>query len=104
MGRNGPVTEVVNVEQAMRTLGHVEMTALAALYERWALTEERIDPDRRTRVILMSADYEAIAKHAGPGWVATEPDYPDGIIAFIAKRAAGKPARGPREATSVLTG
>jgi hypothetical protein len=44
------------------------MTALAELYEEWALTEERISPEQRTRLIQLSSDYERIAESVGAEW------------------------------------
>ena len=51
-----PVTYGVDIDHAMATLGYREMVALAGMFERWALTEEKIDGERRTQLIEMSAD------------------------------------------------
>jgi hypothetical protein len=79
------VTHCVNVEQAMETLDHAEMIALAVMFERWALTEEKISADRRTQLIQWSADYEAIADHVGPGWQASNPAPDMDVMRFIAR-------------------
>ena len=78
-----PVTHHVNVENALATLSCAQMLALAKMFERWALTETNIDGEQRTKLVQWSADYEAIAAHAGPDWT---PHNPAGtsLLAFIA--------------------
>jgi hypothetical protein len=68
-----PITHSVDVRRALDTLGYCEMLALSEMYERWALFEENISPDWRTKLIQWSADYEQIAEYAGEDW------RPDGI-------------------------
>ncbi len=80
----GPVTYGVDVDHAMATLGYREMLALAGMFERWALTEENVDGDQRTRLIEWSCDYEAIAAWAG--WRATDPPEPESLVAFVARK------------------
>ena len=46
-----PITHVVDIDRAMATLDFVEMVALSEMFERWALTEEDVDPERRTRLM-----------------------------------------------------
>jgi hypothetical protein len=45
------------------------------MFRRWAIHEsgEAMSPDRRTRVIQCSADFERIADFVGEGWVASAP-------------------------------
>ena len=81
-----PVTYGVDIDHAMATLGHREMLALAGMFERWALTEEKFDGDQRTRLIEMSADMEAVAAWVGPQWRATDPAKPESLLAFIARK------------------
>lgn len=78
-------TTAVNAKRAMRTLDYAEMLALAGMYERWALSEETIAPDQRTKLIVWSADYERIAAHVGEGWTASDPQ-PDDPAAFVARQ------------------
>ena len=80
-------THSINVDRAMATLDYEEMVALSEMYEDWALNEEKLDPDQRTKVILWSADYERIAEHVGPGWKASAPEEPPDLIAFLARWA-----------------
>lgn len=81
-----PLTHHVDVEQALATLDYREMAALSEMFERWALTEEKISDERRTDLIKWSADYEALAAFAGTDWVAADPTEPPGLIVFIAQR------------------
>jgi hypothetical protein len=78
--------------RALETLDYVEMLALAEMYERWALTEENVSGEQRTKLIQWSSDYEQIAEFIGPGWRASNPESPPGLIAFLAKQEAS--ARG----------
>ncbi len=92
-----PVTYTVDVEQAVATLDHLEMVAVCRMYQRWALSEDRLSPDDRTRLIKLSSDYEAIADYAGPDWVATDPGGSTDAIKFIARlelKAVGATVRG----------
>ena len=61
-------THHVAIDQAVASLSHEEMLALAARFERWALDAEGISPEQRTMLILWSADYERIAEFVGPDW------------------------------------
>lgn len=79
-----PQTTAIDAEKAMRSLDHAEMLALAGMYERWALSEEDITPDQRTKLIVWSADYERVAAHVGERWTASDPQADD-PIAFMAK-------------------
>ena len=83
-----PVTHHVDVEQALATLDQPQMLALAAMFERWALTELSIDGEQRPRLIQWSADYEAIAAFAGADWMASDPSEPS-LLGFIAGRELG---------------
>ena len=58
------------------------------MFERWALTEERLDPDSRTRMIQSAADYEAIAEFAGPDWKASDTG-PRSLLQFLADKEEG---------------
>jgi hypothetical protein len=80
-----PQTFVIDPARAMATLDYPEMLALALIYEHWALTEERISGEHRTRLVEWSSDFEAIAGHCGLGWRATDPESPPDLIAFIAR-------------------
>ena len=83
--RAKPLTYHVDVDQALETLDHDEMLALAGMFERWALTETRITGEHRTQLIQWSVDYEAIAAFAGPGWKATEEPGLVSLVQFIAR-------------------
>jgi hypothetical protein len=78
-------THRVNAEQALDTLDYQEMEALAAMFERWALTDDSIDPEERTRLIQLSSDYEHIADFAGPQWTARKPGAHTDAIQFVAR-------------------
>ena len=81
-----PETHIIDVDCAMATLDHIEMVALMEMYERWAFTEPNITPEQRTMLIQWSADYEAIARHSGRDWVASNPESPVDAIAFVARK------------------
>ena len=83
-----PPTYRVDVQQALDTLDHVEMVALADMFERWALTEETITGEHRTMLIEMASDYEAIANFCGQDWRASDPPHDQDIIAFVAASEA----------------
>jgi hypothetical protein len=80
-----PVTHGMDVDNALSTLSYREMIALARMFERWALTEEELDPARRARLIEMSSDCEAVAAYAGADWQAREPE-PPSLLAFMARK------------------
>jgi hypothetical protein len=82
---NKPDTYAVDVDQALETLDYQEMVALSEMFERWALTETKIDSERRTQLIQWSADYERIAEFCGSAWTATEPEEPPSAMPFIAR-------------------
>ena len=81
-----PITYVVDVARALASLDHDEMMALAAMFERWALTETDIDSELRTKLIQWSSDYAAIAAFAGVGWKAGDPSGSPSLLAFVARR------------------
>ena len=83
-----PETHVVDVDHAMKTLDHVEMVALAEMYERWIVTEDKIRDDQRTKLVQWASDYERIAAFCGESWKASEPEDPPGVIAFLAQSEA----------------
>lgn len=83
--REKPATHVIDVDRAMATLDFVEMVALSEMYERWGLTEDRLDPEHRTKLMQWSADYERIAAYSGFDWQATDPESPPDLIAFLAR-------------------
>jgi hypothetical protein len=98
-----PVTYRVDVGAALASLNHSDMTALAGMFHRWALTEESISPDQRTVMIEWSADYERIAAFCGPNWKASE--VRRGVMAFLAQAELGGPLDGMRARPSdVLNG
>ena len=88
--QRAPRTHHVAVDQAACTLSYEDMLSLANMLHRWALTEDRISPDHRTRLMLLSADYERIAEFVGPGWQAIEGTACD-AMAFLAQQERGKP-------------
>lgn len=49
------------------------------------MTETKISGEQRTKLVQWSADYEAIAAYAGPGWVATDPTRPR-LMGFVAEQ------------------
>jgi hypothetical protein len=79
-----PYTAIVDPLGASSVLDYRAMVALAGMFERWALTEVNITPERRTRVLQMCVDYEAIAAWCGPAWVAPDPD-PRDPLSFLAQ-------------------
>lgn len=77
-------TYEVDPQRALAVLGYTKMLALAGIFERWALTEDTINPDQRTTLMRMSADYEAIAKYCGPAWKAINAEDTDDPMLFLA--------------------
>lgn len=86
MTERPPATYSVSVADAMDSLDYGEMLALSEMFERWALTETKVDDQHRTELMQWSIDYEAIAKFAGPSWQAAKPEATNGLIPFIARR------------------
>ena len=80
-----PVTYSVDIDNTLDSLDYREMLALAAMFDRWAMNEERIDAEQRTKLIRWSSDYEAIAAYAGPDWVARNPEDPPDALVFMAR-------------------
>jgi hypothetical protein len=92
-GLERPYTHAVRIEQAMATLDYREMIALAQLFEDWAFNEPSLADDQRTMFLQWSADYERISAFCGEGWKASGEETPNGLIAFIARRALAHPAK-----------
>ena len=88
LAKRVPVTHSVPVLEAMELLDHIEMVALSEMFARWALTEERLEPHNRTKLIQLSSDYERIAVFAGEGWRAQRSESPQPLIVFTAIREA----------------
>jgi hypothetical protein len=64
------------------------MVALSEMFLRWALEEEPLSPEQRTKLIQMSADYEAISQFSGPSWQAADPGAEMDPISFVASEEA----------------
>lgn len=82
-----PFTHHVDVKQAMETLDHGEMVALAEMFGNWAINEEGLDDDQRTKVLMWSADYERVAAFAGKAWRASMPGNAVSLVQFVARNA-----------------
>ncbi len=83
--RAQPETHVINVQQATDTLDYDEMISLSAMYDRWAFAEESLAPEHRTRLVQLSADYESIAQHVGPSWIAPDATGRVDAVQFVAR-------------------
>lgn len=79
-----PWTHHCDVGSMMEQLDHHEMTALAAMFERWAITEPEICPDVRTKLIQWSTDLERVAAYCGREWRATGATAPT-FLQFVAR-------------------
>lgn len=75
----------VDARRAMDTLSYAEMDALANMFTRWALTEQALGLDQRTKLIELSSDYEQIAAYCGDAWTATSPEDPPDALVFTAR-------------------
>lgn len=71
----------------MEVLDYVEMLDLSRLFQQWALEEKNITSDQRTKLMLDSADYEAIANFVGSSWRCTLIESPIDVLKFIARNA-----------------
>lgn len=69
----------------MDTLSYAEMEAVANMFTRWALSEQELEPDQRTKLIELSSDYERIAAYCGHAWTASSPEYPPDALVFTAR-------------------
>ena len=83
-----PVTYRVDVRAAMELLDYVELVGLSDMFARWAIWDEGLKPESRTRLIQLSSDYEQIAAFAGEGWRAERTESPPPLIVFAAVREA----------------
>lgn len=81
-----PTMRSIDAAQALATLDHPEMLVLAQMFERWAVTEPKIDRDRRAELLRWAADYAALADWAGPQWIAAAPDPKPDAIKFMAQQ------------------
>jgi hypothetical protein len=70
---SAPATYVIECEWAKRELSYGDLLALHHLILGWALNGDRVTPERRTWLIQVACDYEAIANWLGPLWMASEP-------------------------------
>jgi hypothetical protein len=69
---------------ACRELDHRDMVALSGMFRRWAIYEDDVSPDDRTKLIEHSADYERLAEWVGPHWHASDPSEHVPITKFVA--------------------
>lgn len=84
-----PPMHRIDAGRAAATLDYADMCNLSELFREWAVNDERLDADQRTKLILQSADYELLAEHCGRSWVATAPETPPDALAFVAQRMRG---------------
>ena len=82
----GVSTYFVDPEWARAELDYRDMVALSGMFRRWAIheTAETMSPDRRTRMIQYSADFERIADFVGEGWIASAPSEEMSLPKFLA--------------------
>ena len=81
-----PVTYRFDAEFIRDFLSYEEMIALSGLFRRWAVYE-CLTPERRTRTMMWSADFEEIAKWVGIGWRPTEANSGDEMLKSLAMAA-----------------
>ena len=82
----GVSTYFVDPDWARAELDYRDMVALSGMFRRWAIHEsgEAMSPDRRTRMIQYSADFERIAAFVGEGWIASAPSEEMPLPKFLA--------------------
>ena len=87
MGRHPPpLTHGGNADYLAAELDYDEMLALAGLCRQWAIGRNRFNPEQRTELIAMSADFEELAQWAGEGWRASDPSDENSVLRFLARR------------------
>ena len=81
-----PVTYFVDSEWAKRELTYSDLVALHDLILSWALYDDRLTPDRRTWLVKVACDYEAVARWLGPEWQASDPSRDLPAVKYLAVR------------------
>ena len=79
-----PITYLIDGAWAKQELDYSDMVALSGMFRRWAVHEENIKPILRTKMILWSADLEAIAEWVGRHWRSADPSLDMPILKFLA--------------------
>jgi hypothetical protein len=97
-----PLTHAVDVVGALETLDYAHLIALSELFLEWVL-DGQVGDESATKVMLWSADYEAIAAYVGPSWRATAAPTPPGIMRFLADHALSRDHAVPDQALPSLS-
>jgi hypothetical protein len=84
-GTRSTVTYGTNLDAMRDELDYEDMVALSGMFRRWAVYEAGFTPEKRTRLITWSADFEQLAAWVGKGWRATDPPPEMSLLKFLAK-------------------
>jgi len=84
-GDQPPITYDTDPDIICNELDYEDMIALSGMFRRWAVYEAKFSPERRTGLMLWSADLERIAAWVGKGWRAADPSPEMHFLKFIAK-------------------